>query len=68
MVLFTFPKYLHFRFLFCFFIPVFASLIEESITVILVLLNAEGSEHSSEVTQLVNAQIMTRTVESRFLS
>lgn len=55
MVLFTFPKYLHFRFLFCFFIPVFASLIEESIIVILVLLNAEGSEHSSEVTQLVNA-------------
>lgn len=39
----------------CFFIPVFASLIEEGIIVILVLLNAEGGEQSSKVTQLVNA-------------
>lgn len=32
-----------------------ASLIKESIIVILVLLNAKGSEHSCKVTQLVNA-------------
>lgn len=55
MVLFTFTKYLHFCVLFCFFIAVFTSLIEESIVVILVLLNADGSEHFSKVTQLVSA-------------
>lgn len=55
MVFFTFPKYLHFHVLFCFFIAVFTSLIEESIVVILVLLSAEGSEHSSKATQLVSA-------------